>query len=39
MRKYGKDVKSYIVKNGPGKGGGGARPIIGYRLAAKSLKP
>ena len=38
MRKYGKDVKSYNVKNGPG-GGGGAPPIIGYRLAAKSLKP
>ena len=36
MRKYGKDVKSYNVKNGPG---GGAPPIIGYRLAAKSLKP
>ena len=41
MRKYGKDVKSYVT-NGPGRGGGeGGRapPIIGYRLAAKSLKP
>ena len=39
MRKYGKDVKSYNVKNGPGGGGGGAPPKIGYWLAAKSLKP
>ena len=29
-----------MLKMGPGRGGGGgARPIIGYRLAAKSLKP